>query len=55
MRYDRPLLGILLMLGFSTLAPIGDAVVKLLGELVPVAFFVLWRFALQALLLTPIV
>lgn len=55
MKHDRPLLGIMLMLGFSVLAPIGDAVVKLLGELVPVAFFILWRFAIQALLLTPIV
>lgn len=55
MKHDRPLLGILLMLGFSALAPMGDAVVKLLGDLVPVAFFVLWRFALQALLLTPVV
>ncbi|SHH55712.1 DMT family transporter [Cognatishimia maritima] len=55
MQQDRTLLGIALMLGFSALAPIGDAVVKLLGDLVPVAFFVLWRFALQALFLTPIV
>lgn len=55
MKHDRPLLGILLMLGFSLLAPIGDAVVKLLGDLVPVAFFIIWRFAIQALLLTPIV
>lgn len=55
MRQDRPLLGILLMLGFSALAPMGDAVLKLLGDLVPVAIAILWRFGLQALLLTPIV
>lgn len=55
MKHDRPLLGILLMLGFSTLAPVADALVKLLGPLVPVAFFILWRFAMQAVLLVPIV
>lgn len=43
------------MLGFSTLAPVADALVKLLGPLVPVAFFILWRFAMQAVLLVPIV
>lgn len=55
MRQDRPILGIALMLGFSCIAPIGDAVIKLLGDLMPVAFFILWRFIMQAMLLTPIV
>ncbi|MFY0597574.1 MAG: DMT family transporter [Cognatishimia sp.] len=55
MKQDRILLGIVLMLSFSTVAPIGDAVIKILGGLVPVIFFVVSRFALQALFLTPIV
>ena len=28
---DRPLLGILLMIGFCILAPMGDSIAKLLG------------------------
>ncbi len=55
MKTDRPLLGIGLMLCFSAVAPLGDAVTKLLGELVPVAIFAFWRFALQGILLTPLV
>lgn len=52
---DRPLLGILLMLGFCVLAPLGDAVAKLLSGAVPLAQLVFIRFALQALILIPIV
>ena len=55
MTQDRPLLGITLMLGFSMVAPLGDAVTKLLGDLMPVVFFVFIRFTLQALYLTPLV
>lgn len=52
---DNPLLGILLMLGFCVLAPLGDAMAKLLGERVPLGLFVFIRFAVQALILWPLV
>ena len=55
MTVDRPLLGILLMLGFCVLAPVGDAVAKILGQTVPIGQLVLVRFAVQALLLMPFV
>lgn len=52
---DRPLLGILLMLGFCVLAPLGDAVAKLLSGAVPLGQLVFIRFAIQAVILIPIV
>ncbi|WP_159974627.1 DMT family transporter [Roseobacter cerasinus] len=52
---DRPLLGIMLMLGFCILAPVGDAIAKILGETVPVGQLVLVRFAVQAVVLIPLV
>lgn len=52
---DRPLLGIMLMLGFCVLAPVGDAVAKILGQTVPVGQLVLVRFAVQAIVLIPLV
>ena len=55
MAQDRPLLGILLMLGFCIVAPVGDAVAKVLGQSVPFSQLVLVRFAVQALILIPIV
>ncbi|EPX75976.1 DMT family transporter [Salipiger mucosus] len=55
MDQDRPLLGILLMLGFCVLAPMGDAVAKLLGGRLPLAQIVFVRFAIQAALLAPVV
>ncbi|HSG56576.1 MAG TPA: DMT family transporter, partial [Paracoccaceae bacterium] len=55
MTADRPLLGIILMLGFCAVAPMGDAVAKLLGQSVPLGQVVLIRFAVQALLLIPLV
>jgi drug/metabolite transporter (DMT)-like permease len=55
MTIDRPLLGIMLMLAFCLLAPIGDAVAKILGQTVPIGQLVLVRFAVQALLLIPLV
>ncbi|MFW5641934.1 MAG: DMT family transporter [Roseicyclus sp.] len=51
---DRPLLGILLMLGFCTIVPFADALAKLLGTVLPLAQIILVRFAIQALLLTPL-
>ena len=53
MAQDRPLLGILLMLGFCIVAPIGDAVAKVLGQSMPLAQLVLVRFAVQAVILIP--
>lgn len=45
----------MLMLGFCVLAPVGDAVAKVLGQTVPIGQLVFVRFAVQALLLIPIV
>ncbi|MDF1718927.1 MAG: DMT family transporter [Antarcticimicrobium sp.] len=55
MTADRPVLGILLMLGFCLLAPLGDAVAKLLGETLPLGQLLLVRFAVQAAMLIPLV
>jgi drug/metabolite transporter (DMT)-like permease len=55
MTQDRPLLGILLMLGFCVVAPMGDAVAKLLGEVLPLGQILFLRFAVQALVLIPLV
>ncbi len=55
MEKDRPLLGIFLMLGFCVVAPMGDAVAKILGQSVPVGQLLLLRFLVQALLLIPLV
>ncbi|MEM6372454.1 MAG: DMT family transporter [Pseudomonadota bacterium] len=55
MTLDRPLLGIALMLGFCIVAPMGDAVAKLLGESVPLGQLLFVRFAIQAVILIPLV
>ncbi len=55
MTQDRPVFGIVLMLGFCVLAPLGDALAKLLGETTPLGLLVLVRFAVQALILIPLV
>ena len=55
MTLDRPLLGITLMLGFCVLAPMGDAVAKLLGQSVAIGLLLLYRFAVQTALLIPLV
>ena len=52
---DRPFYGILLMLLFCLLAPLGDALAKLLGQSVPLAQLIFVRFAIQAALLIPLV
>lgn len=52
---DKPLLGISLMMGFCLLAPLGDSLAKLLGEVMPVFALLTLRFAMQALFLGPIV
>lgn len=51
---DRPFLGILLMLGFCVMAPVGDAIAKHLGDAVPLAILILTRFAVQAVVLVPL-
>lgn len=51
---DRPLLGIALMLGFCLLAPLADALAKLLGDEMAVGQLVFLRFAFQALILVPV-
>ena len=52
---DKPLIGILMMVGFCALAPMGDAIAKYLGAAVPLAQLLLARFAIQAILLTMVV
>ncbi|WP_375687227.1 DMT family transporter [Pseudooceanicola sp. LIPI14-2-Ac024] len=55
MTKDNPLLGILLMIGFCVVAPMGDAVAKLLGESQPLGQLLTIRFAIQFILLLPLV
>jgi drug/metabolite transporter (DMT)-like permease len=49
---DRPLLGVLLMVGFCILAPLGDAIAKILGAL-PLGQVLLARYGVQAMILIP--
>jgi drug/metabolite transporter (DMT)-like permease len=53
MQQDRPFLGLLLMVGFCVLAPIGDGLAKLLGQTLSVGQLVFVRFTVQAVLLLP--
>lgn len=55
MTQDRPVLGISLMIGFCVLAPLGDSIAKILGATIPLLQLLIVRFALQALILFPIV
>lgn len=55
MHADRPFLGVLLMVGFCLLAPMGDAMAKILGASIPLGQIVMVRFAAQSLILLPIV
>ncbi|MEW9807764.1 DMT family transporter [Mesorhizobium sp. ZMM04-5] len=52
---DRPMLGISLMIGFCVVAPLGDAIAKVLGDTIPLTELVTVRFAAQAALLLPII
>ncbi|MEL6801909.1 MAG: DMT family transporter [Pseudomonadota bacterium] len=54
MREDRPLIGILLMLCFCVVAPMSDALAKLLGGTVSLLVLLVVRFGVQAAILTPI-
>lgn len=51
---DRPLLGIVLMLGFCVVVPFADALAKLLGTSFPLLQLILVRFGTQAVLLMPL-
>ncbi len=51
---DRPLLGILLMLGFCVLIPFSDALAKLLGGVFPLLQLIIIRFLAQVVLLVPL-
>jgi drug/metabolite transporter (DMT)-like permease len=51
---DRPLLGIVLMLGFCVMIPFSDALAKLLGGVFPLLQLILIRFGAQAGLLLPL-
>lgn len=51
---DRPLFGILLMLGFCLFAPMGDAIAKFLGGTVPLVELLLVRFVAQPILMLPL-
>lgn len=55
MSQDRPFLGILLMLGFCLLAPMGDSVAKLLGVSVSLPVLLAARFAFQVVLILPLI
>lgn len=45
----------MLMLGFCALAPVGDAMAKLIGAAVPLVMLIFTRFAIQAVMLAPFV
>ena len=55
MTSDRPFLGVMLMLAFCVLAPLGDSIAKLLGGVVALSVLVFVRFGVQAAILIPIV
>lgn len=52
---DRPVLGVMLMLGFCAMAPLGDASAKALGATMTLGQLLLVRFAIQAAVLTPVI
>lgn len=51
---DRPTLGILLMLAFCVIAPLADAMAKLVGDSVGLGFLVTIRMLVQAAILLPL-
>ena len=53
MTADKPFIGILFMLAFCVLAPMGDAFAKILGETIPLVQLLFVRFAMQAVGLLP--
>jgi len=55
MNDDRPFLGVMLMLAFCVLAPLGDSNAKLLGGAVALGVLIFVRFSIQAVILLPLV
>ncbi|MCR8825939.1 DMT family transporter [Pseudosulfitobacter koreensis] len=55
MDQDRPLLGIMLMLGFCIVAPMGDALAKVIGQSLSLGQLLWCRFMVQVLVLIPLV
>ena len=55
MSTDRPFLGVMLMLCFCVLAPLGDSIAKVLGGTVILMLLLFTRFAVQAVMLLPVV
>ncbi len=55
MNGDRPFLGVMLMLAFCVLAPLGDSIAKLLGGAVALGVLIFVRFGVQAVVLLPLV
>ena len=55
MKSDRPFLGILCMLVFCFLAPLGDAIAKSIGDDVPLLLVLFVRFGMQAAVLLPFI
>ena len=55
MTVDRPFAGVMLMLAFCVLAPLGDSIAKLLGDTVALGLLLLVRFGVQAMILIPLV
>ncbi len=54
MNSDRPLLGVLLMVGFALTVPGMDALAKLAGDRIPVGQIIAFRFCIQVILLLPL-
>jgi len=54
MNTDRPMLGILLMLGFCLVATLSDGISKLLGTSLSVGLIVTARFGIQGAILLPV-
>ncbi|MEM9061579.1 MAG: DMT family transporter [Pseudomonadota bacterium] len=54
MATDRPFLGIVLMLAFCVLAPLGDSFAKILGETLALGVLMATRFGVQAVILLPV-
>ncbi|WP_037916688.1 DMT family transporter [Sulfitobacter sp. 20_GPM-1509m] len=55
MDQDRPLLGIMLMLGFCIVAPMGDSLAKVIGQSLSLGQLLWCRFLVQVLVLIPLV
>lgn len=55
MDQDRPLLGIMLMLGFCVVAPMGDSLAKLIGQSLSLGQLLWCRFLVQVVVLVPLV